>query len=285
MGRVSGVIKSDDGQPLKGVTVVAENVDIGQSFTATTDDKGRFTLIGLRAGLWQFIASAPGFAAAGGSMSVRMGSPNPPMSFSLRRTGEAQFGALGGISNRDIQEALDRGAAFAAEQKWDQAIEVYESLAKKSSALGFVRLQIGAAALQKQDYAAALAAYNEVLAGDPGNPQAYLGIAAVHQAKGDTQVAEEALTAAASGPNASREVFFALGELKQAQQSADASAWYLKAAEADPSWGKPRYKLGLVAIEQGDKVAAARLLGEVIAVDPTSPEADLAKSSLESLNR
>ena len=40
VGRVSGVVKGEDGQPLKGATITAENPNIGQTFTSTTDDKG-----------------------------------------------------------------------------------------------------------------------------------------------------------------------------------------------------------------------------------------------------
>ncbi|MDR1988971.1 MAG: carboxypeptidase regulatory-like domain-containing protein [Acidobacteriaceae bacterium] len=284
-GRVSGVVKSDDGQPLKGVTIVADNEDSGLTYTSTTDDKGRFTLLGLRAGLWKFAAAAPGFSTEGGSLTVRTGAPNPPLTFVLKRTGETQFGALGGLTNRDIQAGLDTADRLMAQQKWDQAIEAYQSLADKSPALSFVKLQIAAAHRQKKEYDAALTAYNAVLVSDPGNAQAYLGIAETYQAKGDTSKAEEGLTAAATGPHASREIFFALAELKEAQHAADAAAWYRKAADADPSWGKPRYKLGLAAMEQGNSADATRLLTEAIAVDPASPEAALAKSSLESLKK
>jgi tetratricopeptide (TPR) repeat protein len=285
IGRVSGVIKSEDGQPLKGVTVSAENADIGQSYTATTDDKGRFTLIGLRAGTWRFVAQAPGYAAEAGGMSVRMGAPNPPITFVLKRTGEAAFGALGGITSREIQSSLDTAAALMAQQKFDQAIDAYKALVDKSPALGFINLEIAAAYVQKKDYDAALAAYKDVLAGDPGNARARVGIAAVHEARGDARAAEESLMAAAAAPNASRDVLYALAELKQAHKASDAAEWYRKAADADPSWGKPRYKLGLFAMEQGNSADAARLLAEVITVDPTSPEAALAKSSLESLKK
>ena len=41
-GRVSGIVREEGGQPLKGATVTADNPSIGQSFTSTTDDKGRF---------------------------------------------------------------------------------------------------------------------------------------------------------------------------------------------------------------------------------------------------
>ena len=64
-----------DGKPIKGATITAENANIGSSFTATTDDKGRFTIIGLRAGTWRFIAQAPGFAAEGGADAGAHGQP------------------------------------------------------------------------------------------------------------------------------------------------------------------------------------------------------------------
>ncbi len=49
-GRVGGIVRDENGDPVKGATITAENENIGSSFTATTDDKGRFTLIGLRGG-------------------------------------------------------------------------------------------------------------------------------------------------------------------------------------------------------------------------------------------
>ena len=52
-GRVAGVVKDDHGDPVKGATIIAENPDASpSSFTATTDDKGRFGIIGLRSGVW-----------------------------------------------------------------------------------------------------------------------------------------------------------------------------------------------------------------------------------------
>src|SRR5262245_13423319 len=101
VGRVNVVVKAEDGQPLKGATVTAENQNIAQSLTATTDDKGRFTMIGLRAGTWKFFAQAPGFTPDAGEMPVRMGAPNPPLQFVLKKTGNANFGARGRIASKD----------------------------------------------------------------------------------------------------------------------------------------------------------------------------------------
>ena len=60
-GRVQGQIVDTAGKPIKGVVIKATNGDSPFDLTTTTDDKGRFALIGFRAGLWNFAAEAPGF--------------------------------------------------------------------------------------------------------------------------------------------------------------------------------------------------------------------------------
>src|SRR5262249_43668723 len=71
-GRVGGTVKDEAGQPIKGATITAENPAASpSSFTATTDDKGRFSIIGLRGGQWTFSAQAPGFGPESGRPNVR----------------------------------------------------------------------------------------------------------------------------------------------------------------------------------------------------------------------
>src|SRR5256885_15152623 len=84
-GRVGGTVKDETGQPLKGATITADNPNASpSSFTATTDDKGRFSIIGLKSGAWTFSAQAPGFAPESGKLNVStIGPPNPPLTFTL----------------------------------------------------------------------------------------------------------------------------------------------------------------------------------------------------------
>src|SRR5262245_30589494 len=284
-GRVAGLVKDESNQPLKGATIIAENPDTAQTFTATTDDKGRFLMIGLRTGTWRFIAQAPGFALEGGSMPIRQGTPNPPITFTLKKTGAAAFGALGGITAKDLQSDLTDAEALFKQSRWDESVRAYRSIMEKApTTLAFLNLQIAAAHRAKKDHASALAAYEAVLKAQPDNEKAHIGIAQTHVERGDRNAAEQALLAAAQRAGAGREVFYQLGEMKRTNnQTDDAANWYRKAAAADPAWGKPLYRLGLSAIQHGDKEGATKLMAQVIAVDPVSPEAALAKSSLESL--
>jgi hypothetical protein len=81
---------------------------MGQGAVAarTTDDKGRFAMIGLRGGQWRFLAQAVGFEPQGGAMPIRMGSTNPPITFTLKKTAFVAYGPLGNVSNKDLQQDL-----------------------------------------------------------------------------------------------------------------------------------------------------------------------------------
>jgi predicted TPR repeat methyltransferase len=284
-GRVAGIVRDDKGEPIKGATVTAENANIGSSFTASTDDRGRFSIIGLRSGQWRFIAQAPGYAPEGGEMPVRSGSPNPPLTFALHRSGPAASGALGGISAKDLQADLASADGLFAKERWDEAIAAYRSIVARSPALSVVNLQIAAAHRNKKEYDAAISAYNDLLRVDPANDNAKIGISRTLSERGDPAGAEEALVKAAES-GAGRDLYYALGEIAESNgKRDDAARWYEKASAADPFWGKPLYKLGLLARERGDAERAVEYLGRVVSVDPISSEAALAKASLEQLKK
>jgi tetratricopeptide (TPR) repeat protein len=148
-----------------------------------------------------------------------------------------------------------------------------------------VNLQIGAAYRNLKDYDKAAAAYEEILSAEPDNSRASIGLAMTKLEKGDAQAAEQVLTRAAEAGTVNRDLFYSLAEIKVAKSPEEAAKWYQKAADADASWGKPRYKLGTMAMSKGDKETAMKAMTQVIAIDPLSPEAAQAKTALEQLQR
>lgn len=284
--RVGGIVKDDKGATIKGATVTADSPDFGSSFSATTDDKGRFMMIGLRSGQWRFTARAPAHAADAGEMRVRVGTPNPPIIFELRRTGPETTGVLGGIAAKDLQTDLAAADALFNQQKWDEAVAAYRAIMKRAPTLTVINLQIAAAYRSKKDFEAALGAYSALLDIDRNNEKANVGIALTNLERGDAKAAEAALQKAAEGPAAGRDVFFNLGEVKASVGQIDeAVKWYEKASATDPSWGRPLHRLGMLALQKGDKAGATAYLARVITVDPVSAEAALAKAALDQLNR
>jgi Flp pilus assembly protein TadD len=289
-GRVGGIVKDEASQPIKGATVTAENPGASpSSFTATTDDKGRFSIIGLKTGPWTFTAQAPGFGPETGRLQVAtIGAPNPPLTFTLKKGGGAAAGggALGGMAAKDLQADLAAADALFNGQKWDESIAAYRGIMAKAPSLSVINLQIAAAYRNKKDYDNAIAAYNELLKADPKNEKAIVGVGMTNLEKGDLKAAEDTLTKAAEGTSPTREVFYNLGEVKFSKGETDeAATWYQKASELDPTWGKPIFKLALVQLNKGDKDATVKMLEKVISADPTSQEAAQAKTVIEQLKK
>jgi hypothetical protein len=294
-GRVGGVVKDTDGKPIKGATVKAVNPNASPSeFTASTDDRGRFSMIGLRSGTWRFIAEAPGFMPQEGNASVRtIGAPNPPLEFTLAR------GATGGPAalTKEVQAELKAADDLRNAKQYDQAIAAYQNIKAKNPNLTMINMVIGGTYRQKaaeeKDKAAraplyeqAIAAYQEVLKADAANERAQIEIGMTHMAAGNLEAAEQALTPAAESPSASREVFYNLGEIKFAKgDSAGAEKMFTRASEIDPAWLRPKVKLGLIAFSKGDKDTAIKLFEAVIAADPNSPEAAEAGMFLKDLKK
>jgi len=285
IGRVTGLVKDDHGDPVKGATIIAENPDASPtSFTASTDEKGRFGIIGLKSGVWQMRAGAPGYSSDGGELNVRAGA-NPTVAFTLQKL-IVPPSALGTTTPKDIQTALANADALYNNQQWDEAITAYGAILQKSPSLSVINLQIAAAYRNKKAFDNAITAYNALLKIDPNNEKAKVGIAMTSLEKGDLDTAERTLEIAAQVPGATREVFFDLGEVKLARSLADdAVKAYERAAQADPTWGKPPFALGRIALNKGDAGSARKYFQSVIDVDPISPEAAQATTMLRELDQ
>jgi TolA-binding protein len=292
--RVGGIVRDVDGKPIRGATVKALNPNVtpGQ-FTATTDDKGRFAMIGLRSGVWRFVAEAPGFQPQEGNVPVRqLASGNPPIEFTLRRdiVGPPPLG-------KDIQSELDAANALRDSGRFDQAVAAYQAVKAKNPGLTMINMVIGGAYRQKAGrerdgaakqavYNQAIAAYEEVLKSDPDNEYATVEISLTHLAAGNFDAAERVLASSVPSESASRELLYCLGELKfHKGDLAGAEAMHERALDIDPHWQPSRIKLGVIASTKGDKDAAIRIFESVIAANPNSPDAAEAQSYLKDLKK
>jgi tetratricopeptide (TPR) repeat protein len=287
-GRIGGTIRDPQNQPLKGATVTAENPSASpSSFTATTDDKGRYSIIGLKSGSWKITASAQGFTPSSGSVAVRtIGSPMPPVDFVLAPGAAGPAGALAGVNTKELQGELQKAADMANGGQHDAAIAAYEAILAKTPALTMIHGQIAQVQRMKKDYDGAIASYQKVLAADPNNDKSKIEIGMTYLEKGDFANAEKSLLEAASSTSASREVFYNLGEVKFAKAETDeAVKYYQRAVDMDGTWGKPLFKIGLAKLQKADSAGAIEVMEKVIAVDPNSAEAAQAKALIEQLKK
>jgi tetratricopeptide (TPR) repeat protein len=288
-GRLAGRAVDETGEPLAGVTIKAEKPDANPPlFETTTDDSGRFSLIGFVSGQWSVSATLEGYTPDTGVATIRQGQ-NAPINFVLTKLQHELVQALGeeamaGLDPDAVEAELEAADAAYNAEDWDTAIQGYSSLLEKLPMLTNLQLQIGNSYRAKGEHEQALAAYEALLAGEPDNETVKAEIARTKLAMGDFESASAELEAAASGLNASREDLYNLGELEFAKGEVDTAAqWYEKASMVDPNWGLPLFKLALVALNKGEMDSAKEYFQKVIDVDPNSAEAAQAKATLDAL--
>jgi Carboxypeptidase regulatory-like domain/Tetratricopeptide repeat len=174
VGRIAGIVRDEAGRPVKGATITAHNPDQSPStFTASSDEKGRFAMIGLRRGDWKFVIQAPGFETARTATQISTLKPNAPLDIRLLRGAlAAPPGPLAGISASDIQRRIDSAESAAAAGNTAAAIAAYRELLERVPALTSIYLRIGALYEQQQDPQSALAAYRRLEQLEPGNTAA-----------------------------------------------------------------------------------------------------------------
>jgi hypothetical protein len=182
LARVAGTVRDDAGKPVAGATITATNPEQAPStFTATTDDKGRFGILGLRRGAWVFAIAAPGFQTVRATGDVQAGRPNPPLNVRLLRATAPPAGPTWILTGPEIQTKIDAAESAAVSGDVGAAVNGYRDLVAKVPALTTAYLRIGALLEQKGDAAAALGAYRELARLEPDNTRAAAEIARLSQ--------------------------------------------------------------------------------------------------------
>ena len=283
-GRIGGTVKDDKGQPIKGATVIAENPAASpSSFTATTDDKGRFSVIGLRSGTWKITASAPGFQSTGGQVPVRtIGAPNPPIDFTLLPGAPA---AAPGMPKEILVDVEAAEAKYNAKD-YDGAIAAYTAILTKVPKLTRLNVAIARSHRAKKDYATAAQWYDKAIAADPNDFSGRTELAMMYMEQGQLDTARAKLMEVAETPNATREVFYSLGEIERARDKADeAMKYYTRAADMDANWAKPLIGLALSAIQKGDIPTAIKHLEKAATTGTDAVDQATAKAMLDQLKK
>jgi tetratricopeptide (TPR) repeat protein len=194
-GRITGTIKDPDGKPIKGATVRATNEAVNARITSTTDDKGRFAMIGVRSGRWVIMTEAPNFLPLQGTADVS--SSNMPV---LALTLQRDPGPMPGALSKTIADELVAAEALRTAGRFDDAISAYQAIQSKNARLTTVGLAIATVyrekAAQEKDatarqalFARAIAAYTDFLKSDDTNLRARVELGVTQMAAGNAEAA------------------------------------------------------------------------------------------------
>ncbi|MDE3136858.1 MAG: carboxypeptidase regulatory-like domain-containing protein [Acidobacteriota bacterium] len=210
MGRISGSVKDENGNPWPGVTVVIHSDDTGATFNVTTDAKGQYSQMGVAAGIYTITFQTDKFA---------------PQVFRVRVEG-------GGTLTQDV----DFKALIAKNPQYAEAVKKQEAAKQKFTELK-VHFAAGRKALSQID------ALRQQMGSQPAaqQEQSKQQIAQLSQ----TAVTELSAAQKIAGPKDSN-LPTIVGNLALAYEAAgkhaEAADSFTQAAQLDPT--NPNYLLG-----------------------------------------
>ena len=190
---IRGKVQDPLGRPVSGASVEAENQsDRRRTWTATTDEKGWFGMVGLFQGRWAFIIEAPGFEKKEERIYVRMTAFSPSFNFMLSPMKVEISGAL----TKQIRDDLSTANALRDSGEFDGAITAYEKIVSAKPQLTMEGLAIAATYRQKAGkqnnlegriplYNRAIDFYSRILQAEPTNHRTRIELAFTHLQKAE----------------------------------------------------------------------------------------------------
>ena len=275
-GRVSGTVKDQDGNPIEGATVTAQAGDSGRVLEATTDDRGRWAILGFRSRPYDFSVQAAGFMPYNYQAPMRQAGKNPDMDLVLER---AQMGRSAGTGGGLLAEAQELHQAG----RYDEALAMYDEVLTADPTVYQINLNRAAVLRELGRPDDAKAAYQVVLDQEPRNAAALVSLGEMSMADADMDGAlaywEQAVDSTEDEviPYNVAQISFQNGETEKAIE------YYLIAADRRLDWAEPYVQIGIVYLNMGDFPAAAEQFEMAIEVEPDSAAAAQAQAMLDAL--
>jgi tetratricopeptide (TPR) repeat protein len=277
--RLEGRVLAPDGTPLAGATVKLDNPGRGGGPTITTDKKGKWAYLGLVAGTWNIDVGADGYATKKVSIdlageSVRIN----PIEVRLERAGPPPTAPEVLEAVKKADEAYKAGRFGEAQAEYEKILALRPDLATT------IHQQMGFSLIQLKKYPEALEHLQKVLDADPSSTQIRAIMAQAALEGGLIDRGLELLKGVDDASIKEPDVFFNIGvNLINANRPDDAVVYFGKAVALDPAYADGYFRRGLAHLQRNRSTEAKADLRKFVELQPTGPQADLARKALEQI--
>jgi tetratricopeptide (TPR) repeat protein len=292
-GRIQGIVTDEAQRPVAGAVV--RLVKAGQGGgppELQTNDKGRWSFLGLSGGTWEVEIEAPGYAISTGSFPVNEYGVNDPIRVQLLKASAVAAAAGGG------EAAVDAAKVAEATQRLGEAgrlIEggkveegrklLYEALplldGPKQAA---VYLQIARTYYQQGNTASTIEALEKGLAADPGHVESLRLISSVLVSEGRQEEAQPYIARLPAGQKIDPNALLNVGIEKYNANDLDgALAQFDQVVAGYPDLADAYYYRGLVHMGKSNNAQAIADLTRLLELAPDHANAGEAKQFLDYL--
>jgi Flp pilus assembly protein TadD len=311
VGNVRGKVTDSQGNPIEGVRIRIEGMEVLRKYEVETDSKGEYYHGGVtRQGTYRVIAEKEGFQSAYAegvqSASDRRSSQGQvdfalqrgqagPLAFELTDEQMEQMKADAEDAERRKQSAaevrlnMDQGLQLFNQGEYEQALAAFNTALELDDQQPALWANVGNTHAKLSQNDQALEAYQKAIDLAPEDPTLYQNMGGLYASTGDTEKARElyqkAVSLSAYGDPRDAAVnyynmgvtFINSGNTEQAIEALN------KALEADPEYSEAHYQLGISMLGTGQMEESASHLKKYLELAPEGPNAEVAKQLVEQL--
>ncbi len=279
-GRQIGYVYDEEGNPLEGVKVKLLFVKSQAGFETTTDDKGKWSAMGIKGGMWYIDFELAGYETKKISANI-LGhkKKNKPIEMTIKKV-EGLF------VTDDVKEEYRRGVDLFNEGKYEESIPVYRSILEKFPDAYIVHMNIGHSYFQLENYEEAEKSYLKVLESDPEHVDSLIGVGNCHMNRGDSEKAIEWYNKIEFEKIEDATVLYNVGTIfYNNSKFDDALKYYKKAVEVQEDFLDSIYQLGLTYLAKGSNAEALAQFENYLKFDPDSQKASQVQNFIDYLKK
>jgi len=292
VGRIGGVVVDLEDKPIEGVKltfVFSQNENLRMD--ATTNKKGEFSFIGLGTGNWDLTAVAPSYMPLTKSIYVSQLSVNPKVTVKMQKLTKASGGI---VADEATFELLEKGNAAYKEQKFDEAMALYQQFLEKNPNLYQIRVSIADCWREKGEFEKAIEIYNSVIEqaktdaalGKEMTAKSLAGIGNCYLKQNKLQEAQDFFKKSIENSPDDEILAYNVGEIFFSNQGLDEALKYFElAAKIRPEWPDPYLKLGYVYLNKADNPKAIENFDKFLKLEPEGERAALVNNILNVIKK
>jgi tetratricopeptide (TPR) repeat protein len=295
-GMIEGKVLDNAGQPMVGVAVVADRLDITAKFEVKTDARGNY-LTRVPVGRYKISVLRDGTVLDFiNNVNVTSGEPTKS-DFDMRdlanraRAGEANLSPeerakldAERAKADAVKGAFDLGVAALAAKNFEEAVKQFQTAADADPTRDIVFANLGDAFSGARKYEEAANAYKKAIELKPTTAAYYNNLGIIYGNAGKMDEASAALQKVAElDPAGAGQAYYNLGAmLTNRGRTKDAATAFQKAIEFDANNADAYYQLGIshmgTPATMGDAVKAFE---KYLQLQPSGPNAETAKALIE----
>ena len=290
--RLKGVVVDKDGNPIEGADVKLESLVHKLIMTTKTDEKGRWSFIGLGKTVVKIKTSKEGYTPTIISELHVSAIKNPEQEIVLKKITDIES-----LEENNPKTLYLKGEKLYNQGEYEKALAVFKELVGTQPKLYKARVNIGNCYIKLKQYDEAIEEFKfvleklkeekENLKGNKTASSIYASLGELYMDRNDFEKAKEYFEKSINIDPSNHALSYTVAEiLFNSNKIDEAIHYYELAAKIKPDWPKSYLKLGYCYLNKGEKKTAINYLNKFVELSPENdPQVNAVKNIIKQLEK